>query len=408
MKEAITTFNVEAVRNQFPILQQKINGKKLIYLDNGASSQKPVKVIKAIEDYYSNINANVHRGVHTLSQKATDAFEESRNNVANFINAAESAEIIFTKGTTEGINLVANGFRHLIQMNDEILISAMEHHANIVPWQMICEEKKARLKIIPIDAEGNLLWNKNLLNSKTKIVAITHISNALGTINDVKQIIEDAHLHHIPVLVDGAQSIQHGPFDVQAIDADFFVFSGHKIFAPMGIGVLYGKRIWLEILAPYQGGGDMIKTVSFEKTTYNEIPFKFEAGTPNVEGAIGLSAAIDFLKQYDFEEIGQYENELLKYATHKMLDIDGLKVYGNASKKAPVISFNIGKIHPYDVGVILDQYGIAVRTGHHCTQPLMQFFEIPGTVRASFTFYNTIEEIDVMIDALHKAKKMLS
>jgi len=403
--------NLQKIRADFPILSMEVNKKPLVYLDNGATSQKPLKVINAIEHYYRFQNSNIHRGVHYLSQIATEAYENSRQKIASFLNAEFPHEIIFTKGTTDGINLIAQSFaKKYIQKGDEILISAMEHHSNIVPWQIVCEEKEAHLKVIPMNKNGELLMDEfyKLLNPKVKIIALTHVSNSLGTINPIKEIIDAAHQINIPVLIDGAQAVQHFKIDLQQLDADFYAFSGHKLFAPTGIGVLYGKEKWLNALPPYQGGGDMIKSVSFEKTVYNELPFKFEAGTPNIEGAICLQSAIEYMEEIGLEAIQQHENELLEKATNELSKIDGIEFIGTARNKASVISFNLKNIHPYDVGVILDKMGIAVRTGHHCTQPIMDFYQIPGTVRASFAFYNNFDDINALINAVNKAKQMLS
>ena len=403
--------DVQKIRKDFPILDSKVNGKPLVYFDNAATSQKPWQVIKAIEHYYTDLNSNVHRGVHHLSQQATDAFEASRKKVADFINAKHDHEVIFTKGTTEAINLVAHSYgKQFVQPGDVIIISALEHHSNIVPWQLLCEDRKAELKVIPINEKGELLLDafKEMLDEKVKLVSVNYVSNSLGTINPVREIIELSHQHNIPVLLDAAQAVQHMPIDVQELDVDFLAFSGHKMYGPTGIGILYGKEKWLNQMPPYQGGGEMIKTVSFEKTTYNELPFKFEAGTPNIEAAICLGAAVDYINEIGLENIQQYEHELLEYATEKLSGIDGIRFIGTADNKASVVSFIIDKIHPYDVGVILDQLGIAVRTGHHCTQPLMDYYGIPGTVRASFAFYNTKEEIDVLTEAVQKAVSMLA
>lgn len=401
--------DIQKVRADFPILSQKVNGKKLVYFDNGATSQKPQVVIDAISKYYQEINANIHRGVHTLSQLATDAYEVSRGKIQKHINAENPFEIIFTAGTTHAINLVANGFGSILKNGDEILVSAMEHHSNIVPWQMLCEKTGAVLKVIPMNEDGELILSAfdELLSHKTKIVTVNHISNALGTVNPIRYIINKSHEFGAAVLIDGAQAVPHLIPDVQELDCDFYVFSGHKICAPTGIGVLYGKQDWLRKLPPYQGGGEMIKEVTFEKTTYADLPHKFEAGTPNIEGGIVLGTAIDYLNEIGFDNIQQQENELLDYATAQLLAIDGLKIYGTAKEKTSVISFNIGNIHPYDIGVIIDKLGIAVRTGHHCAQPVMDFFKIPGTIRASFAFYNTKEEIDIFVNAIKKAKMML-
>ncbi len=402
--------DITKIRADFPILNQKVNGKPLVYFDNGATSQKPQVVIDAISKYYKEINANIHRGVHTLSQLATDAYEESRNKIQQHINAQFAHEVIFTSGTTQSINTIANGFAAIVKAGDEILVSAMEHHSNIVPWQMLCEKTGATLKVIPMNENGELIQSEydKLLSEKTKLVAVNHISNALGTINPVKEMIAKAHKVGAAILIDGAQAVPHLKPDVQDLDCDFYVFSGHKMCAPTGVGVLYGKEKWLNKLPPYQGGGEMIATVTFEKTTYADLPHKFEAGTPNIEGGIVMGTAIDYLNAIGFENIAQYENELLHYATAKLLEIDGLKIYGTAKEKASVISFNINGIHPYDIGTIIDKLGIAVRTGHHCTQPIMDFYEIPGTVRASFAFYNTKEEIDIFVEAIKKAQTMLS
>lgn len=415
MKTASVIFpeiiDVETIREDFPILATSVNGKPLIYFDNAATSQKPWPVIKAIENYYTTLNSNVHRGVHHLSQKATDAFEASRNKIASFINAAHDHEVIFTRGTTEAINLVAHSFgKQFVHAGDEIIISALEHHSNIVPWQLLCEEKQAVLKVIPINNKGEIIMDefRQLLNAKVKLVAVSYVSNSLGTINPVREIIELAHQQNIPVMLDAAQAIQHMAVDVQELDADFLAFSGHKLCGPTGIGILYGKEKWLNQMPPYQGGGEMIKTVSFDKTTFNDLPFKFEAGTPNIEAAICLGAAVDYVTEIGIENINQYEAELLVYATEKLSAIPGIKLIGTAANKASVISFIIENIHPYDVGVILDQLGIAVRTGHHCTQPVMDFFGIPGTIRASFSFYNTTKEIDIFVKGVERAKAMLS
>ena len=402
--------DIQKIRADFPILKQMVNGKPLIYFDNGATSQKPQVVIDAISKYYEEINANIHRGVHTLSQLATDAYEESREKIKTHVNAKEVFEVIFTSGTTQGINLVANGFASLLKASDEVMVSALEHHSNIVPWQMLCEKTGAKLVVIPMNDEGELVMSEfeQLLSSKTKIVAVNHISNALGTINPIEYIIEKAHQVGSAVLIDGAQATPHLKPDVQALDCDFYVFSGHKICGPTGVGVLYGKEEWLNKLPPYMGGGEMIKEVTFEKTTYAELPHKFEAGTPNIADGIVLGTAIDYLNEIGFENIQKQELELLEYATEKLLEIDGLKIYGTSKNKTSVVSFNIEGIHPYDIGTIIDKLGIAVRTGHHCTQPIMSFFNIPGTVRASFSFYNTKEEIDIFVEAVKKAKMMLS
>jgi cysteine desulfurase/selenocysteine lyase len=397
------------IRADFPILQQKVHGKPLVYFDNAATNQKPQCVIDTIANYYSNENSNIHRGVHSLSQKATLAFENARETVKNFINANSSSEIIFTRGTTESINLVAQSFgKKFINQGDEVIISAMEHHSNIVPWQMICEEKGAILKVIPFFENGELNMKvfEDLLSEKTKIIAVTHVSNALGTINPIKEIISKAHEYNIPVLIDGAQGIAHSPVDVQDLDCDFYCFSGHKIYAPMGIGVLYGKAKWLDAMPPYHGGGEMIKVVTFEKTTYNDLPFKFEAGTPNVGDALALETALNYVSELGIENISKYEDDLLQYATNEVSKIDGIRIYGTAKHKSAVLSFLIGNIHPFDAGTIIDHFGVAVRTGHHCAQPLMDIYKIQGTIRASFAFYNTKAEIDVLITAVKKVKEM--
>lgn len=402
--------NIQKVRADFPILTQQVNGKPLIYFDNAATSQKPQQVIDAIANYYQEINSNIHRGVHTLSQLATAAYEESRVKIQNHINAKFSHEVLFTAGTTHGINLVSNGFSSLLKSGDEVLISAMEHHSNIVPWQLLCEKTGAVLQVIPMSESGELLLSEydKLLSNKTKIVAVNHISNALGTINPIRYIIDQAHQYGAAVLIDGAQAVPHLKPDVQDLDCDFYVFSGHKICGPTGTGILYGKEVWLNRLPPYQGGGEMIKEVTFEKTTYAELPHKFEAGTPNIAGGIGLGAAVDYMNQVGFENIQAQEKELLVYGTQQLSSIDGLKIFGTAKEKTSVISFTIDGIHPYDVGTIIDKLGIAVRTGHHCTQPIMDFFKIPGTIRASFAFYNTKEEIDSLVAAVKKAQQMLT
>lgn len=402
-------FSVREIRQDFPALRQQIYGKNLIYFDNGATSQKPQMVLDAIQQYYSKDNANIHRGVHHLSQKATNEYEASREFIQRYINAAKKEEIIFTKGTTDGINLVANSFSDLLQAGDEILISAMEHHSNIVPWQMVCERKKLILKVVPINKRGELDMTafEQLLSSKTKLVAVTHISNALGTINPIKEIIDSSHAIGAKVLIDGAQSIQHLKVDVQDLNCDFFVFSGHKVFGPTGIGVLYGKSHLLEEMPPYQGGGDMIAKVTFEKTTYNELPFKFEAGTPHIAGGICLGTALQYLDQFDLNEIAHYEKELAEYAQDLLSTFEDVRIIGTAKQKTSVVSFVVDGVHPFDIGTLLDKQGIAVRTGHHCTQPLMDFYGIPGTVRASFAFYNTKEEIDTFIAAFERSIGML-
>jgi len=403
-------FDVQKVRADFPILLQKVNGKTLVYFDNGATSQKPQVVIDAISKYYSEINANIHRGVHTLSQLATDAYEVSRNTIQNHLNAKHNHEIIFTSGTTFGINLVANGFASLLKAGDEVMVSALEHHSNIVPWQFLCERTGAKLVVIPMNEKGELVISEfdKLLSEKTKIVTVNHISNALGTVNPIEYIIKKAHGVGAAVLIDGAQATPHLRPDVQALDCDFYVFSGHKVCGPTGVGILYGKEDWLRKLPPYQGGGEMIAEVTFEKTTYADLPHKFEAGTPNISGGIVLGTAIDYMNSIGFENIAAYEQELLDYGTKRLQEIEGLTIYGTSENKASVISFNIEGIHPYDIGTIIDKLGIAVRTGHHCAQPIMNFFNIPGMIRASFAFYNTKEEIDIFVEAVKKAQMMLS
>jgi cysteine desulfurase/selenocysteine lyase len=403
-------FDVQKVRADFPILSQKVNGKPLVYFDNGATSQKPQVVIDAISKYYSEINANIHRGVHTLSQLATDAYEVSRNTIQNHLNAKHNHEIIFTSGTTFGINLVANGFASLLKAGDEVMVSALEHHSNIVPWQFLCERTGAKLVVIPMNEKGELILSEfdKLLSEKTKIVTVNHISNALGTVNPIEYIIKKAHGVGAAVLIDGAQATPHLRPNVQALDCDFYVFSGHKVCGPTGVGILYGKEEWLRKLPPYQGGGEMIAEVTFEKTTYADLPHKFEAGTPNIEGGIVLGTAIDYMNAIGFDNIAAYEQELLEYGTKRLQEIEGLTIFGTSENKASVISFNIEGIHPYDIGTIIDKLGIAVRTGHHCAQPIMNFFNIPGTIRASFAFYNTKEEIDIFVEAVKKAQMMLS
>ncbi len=402
--------DINKIRADFPILTQKVNGKPLVYFDNGATSQKPKVVIDAITKYYEEINANIHRGVHTLSQLATDAYEVSRGKIQNHIKAKFPHEVIFTSGTTHGINAIANGFASILKAGDEVMVSALEHHSNIVPWQMLCEKTGAKLVVIPMNDEGELILSEfdKLLSDKTKIVTVNHISNALGTLNPIKYIIDKAHQVGAAVLIDGAQAVPHLKPNVQELDCDFYVFSGHKICGPTGTGILYGKEEWLRKLPPYQGGGEMIATVSFEKTTYADLPHKFEAGTPNIAGGIVLGTAIDYLNEVGFENIQAYEHELLEYATLKLLEIEGLRIFGTAKEKTSVISFNIEGIHPYDIGTIIDKLGIAVRTGHHCAQPIMDFYKIPGTIRASFAFYNSKEEIDIFVEAVKKAKTMLS
>jgi len=404
------SFNVDEIRKDFPILSRKVNGKPLVYFDNAATSQTPQQVIDVIVDYYSNYNANIHRGVHSLSQEATDAYEQARQKIQSHFNAKHLHEIILTSGTTHSINLIANGFSSILKKDDEVIVSALEHHSNIVPWQMLCEKTGAKLNVIPMNNEGELVISEydKLLSDKTKLVFVNHISNALGTINPIEYIIKKAHEVGAAVLIDGAQACPHIKPDVQALDVDFYVTSAHKMCGPTGVGMLYGKEEWLNKLPPYQGGGEMIAEVTFEKTTYADLPHKFEAGTPNICGVIAFGAAIDYMNSIGFDTISSYEKELLDYATEKLLAIEGLKIYGTSKHKTSVISFNIEAIHPYDIGTILDKLGIAVRTGHHCAQPIMDFFKIPGTVRASFSFYNTKQEIDLLIEGVKKAKMMLS
>ena len=404
------SFDVQKIRQDFPILQREVNGYPLVYFDNAATNQKPQVVIDSIVDYYSNYNSNIHRGVHSLSQEATDAYEIARGKIQQHFNAKHSHEIIFTSGTTHGINMIASGFSKLLAKGDEVIVSAMEHHSNIVPWQMLCEKTGAVLKVIPMNEDGELVLSEydNILSKATKLVFVNHVSNALGTINPIKKIIAKAHEYGAAVLIDGAQACSHIVPNFQDLDVDFYVASAHKMCGPTGVGILYGKSEWLNKLPPYQGGGEMIKEVTFKKTTYADLPHKFEAGTPNISGGIAFGVAIDYLISIGFKNIQTYENELLLYATKKLLEVEGLKIYGTSSKKTAVISFNIEGIHPYDIGAIVDKLGIAVRTGHHCTQPIMDFYKIPGTVRASFAFYNTKTEIDSFIEAVKKAKMMLS
>jgi cysteine desulfurase / selenocysteine lyase len=407
----VSALDITAIRKDFPILDQQVHGFDLAYLDNAASSQKPIQVIDSIAEYYKKDNANVHRGVHRLSQRATDAYEASREKVRAFINAKSDKEIVFVRGATEAINLVAHSFvRPQLNAGDEVLISHMEHHANIVPWQMICEQTGANLKVIPMTLEGELDLSglDDLLNEKTKILAVGHVSNALGTVNPIKGMITKAHAKNIPVLIDGAQAVPHMAVDVQDLDCDFYVFSGHKMFAPTGIGALYGKQDLLEDMAPWQGGGDMILSVSFEKTQYNELPYKFEAGTPNIAGSIGLGAAIDYMNSISIAKLAKHEHDLLVAATAKLEALDGIRIIGTAKEKASVLSFMIEGVHPHDVGTIFDQQGVAIRTGHHCAQPVMQFFGIPATARASFAFYNTMEEIDALVDAIKKVQELFA
>ena len=403
--------DIEKIRKDFPLLQTKVYGKPLVYLDNGATTQKPELVLKAMDDYYRTYNSNVHRGVHFLSQKATDAYEIVRKKVTSYINAEHEHEVIFTRSTTDGINLVAYSYgKKFVHEGDSVMISAMEHHSNIVPWQMMCEDRGANLKVIPMNDRGELLMEEfeNLLDETVKIISLTYVSNSLGTINPIKEIIAKAHEYGIPVLIDAAQAIQHLGVDVQALDADFVVFSGHKMYAPTGIGILYGKEKWLNAIPPYQGGGDMIKTVTFKKTTYNDLPFKFEAGTPDITEAIGLGAAIDYINNIGLKKMQEREHHLFAYAHEELRTIDELRFIGEAKNKTASISFLIGNLHPFDVGEILDKQSIAVRTGHHCTQPVMDFFNIPGTVRASLAFYNTEEEIDKLVAGIKKAITLLS
>lgn len=404
-------FDIDKVRSDFPILGTTVYGKPLVYADNAASTQKPQSVIHAISDLYSNHYANIHRGVHHLSQKSTALYEGARKTVKTFINATKVEEIVFLRGTTEAVNLVANSFLEpVLGKNDEILISEMEHHSNIIPWQLVAERNGATLKIIPLLPDGSLDLEKlpSLLTPQVKMLAVSHMSNSLGTINDVASIISQAHAKDIPVLLDGAQSIAHMPIDVQELDCDFFVFSGHKIYGPSGVGALYAKAELLEAMRPYQGGGDMILTVSFDKTEYNEIPYKFEAGTPNIEGTIGLAAALDYVRDLGLDSIASYENRLLEYATKLFSEIEGLRIIGNAPRKGSIISFVLEGIHPHDVGTIMDMEGVAVRTGHHCTQPVMDCYNIPATTRVSLTFYNTMEEVELIAAAIIKVKELMS
>lgn len=404
-------FNVNKIREDFPALHQKVYGKDLVYFDNAATTQKPQSVIDAVTEYYTRQNCNIHRGVHYLSQVATEKFENTRKKVAGFINAASSNEIIFSKGTTDSVNLVRYAFgERYINEGDEIIISALEHHSNLVPWQQLCKNKKAVLKVIPSNEKGELLYEEfeKLLTDKTKLIAITHISNALGTIVDVKPYISKAHKFGARVLIDGAQAVMHQAIDVQELDCDFYCFSGHKMYAPMGAGVLYGKESLLEEMPPFEFGGEMVSEVGYQSTKYNELPFKFEAGTPNVEAVLGLTPAIDYIQKTGFKNIALYEKKLLDYATERLLKIGGISIYGTSLKKASVISFLIDNVHPYDAGTIIDKFGVAVRTGHHCAQPILDWFGIPGTIRASMVFYNTFEEIDRLVEAVIKAKEMLS
>ena len=403
-------FPVEKIREDFPILQRKVNGYPLIYFDNAATSQTPKQVIDTIVEYYSEYNANIHRGVHALSQEATDKYEQARQTIQKHFNAKHPYEIIFTSGTTHGINMIASGFSSILKEGEEILVSAMEHHSNIVPWQMLAEKTGAKLKVIPMNQKGELKLSEfdELVSSKTKLVFLNHVSNALGSVNDIEHIISKAHEKDAAVLIDGAQAAPHIVADVQKLDVDFYVVSAHKMCGPTGVGILYGKEEWLKKIPPYQGGGEMIETVTFEKTTYAGLPHKFEAGTPNICGGIAFAAAIDYMNSLGFDNLAAFEKELLDYATEKLLEIEGMKIYGESAHKTAVISFNVKGLHPYDVGTLLDKMGIAVRTGHHCAQPVMDFFKIPGTVRASFSFYNTKQEIDQFIEGLKKAIMMLS
>lgn len=407
----IASFEVQQLRQDFPILHQFVYGKPLVYLDNAASTQKPHIVIDTIKEYYERYHANIHRGVHYLSQKATDLYEKAREEVRSFLNAPFVEEIIYTRGTTESINLVAHSYgRKNLKPGDEILISAMEHHSNIVPWQMLCEETGAKLCVIPMNTQGELLLDQyeKLLNNRTKIVSLVHVSNALGTINPIKAMIQKAHEYNIPVFIDGAQAVSHLSVDVQDLDCDFYAFSGHKIFGPTGVGILYGKKALLEKMSPYQGGGEMIRSVTFEKTTYNAIPHKFEAGTPHIAGGIGLGVALRYLKNIGLEKIQAYETELLEYATEAISSFKSVRIIGTAKEKASVLSFELGEIHPHDIGTILDQEGIAIRTGHHCAQPVMDFFGVPATARASFAFYNTKEEIDALVKGIEKVLEVFA
>ena len=402
--------NIESIRNDFPILNTSVNGNKLIYLDNAATSQTPNCVINSISDYYKNLNSNIHRGVHSLSQMATEKYEDTRKKFKSHFNAKSSKEIIFTSGTTHSINLISSGFSKFLNEGDEIIVSHLEHHSNIVPWQMLCEKTGAKMLVIPMNDKGELDLNKfsKILSKKTKVVFVNHVSNALGTVNDIEKIINLSHNVGASVLIDGAQAVPHFKVDVSKLDVDFYVCSAHKFCGPTGVGILYGKKEWLEKLPPYQGGGEMIDEVSFEKTTYSDLPNKFEPGTPNIAGVIASGIALDYINNIGLEEIKEYEDYLVDYATKKLLKINGLKIYGESKNKTSVISFNIGDIHPYDIGSLIDNLGIAVRTGHHCAQPIMDYFKIPGTIRVSFCFYNTTDEIDSLVSALNKASTMLS
>ncbi len=405
-----TSFNIESIRNDFPILNSKVKGKQLIYFDNAATTQTPQVVIDSIVSYYSNLNANIHRGVHYLSQKATEAYENTRRKFQHHLNAKSSSEIIFTSGTTHSINLVANGFISILKKGDEIIVSNLEHHSNIVPWQMLCEKTGAIMKVIPMNQDGELVLSEyeKLLSDKTKVVFVNHVSNALGTINPVKDIINKAHKFGAAVLIDGAQALPHFKVDVLDLDADFYVASAHKLYGPTGVGILYGKETWLNKLPPYQGGGEMIDEVTFDKTTYAKLPNKFEAGTPNIAGVIASGTALDYINKIGLDSIANYESELLDYATKRLMEIEGVKIYGDNNSKTSVISFNLKDLHHYDIGSIIDNQGIAVRTGHHCAQPIMDYYKISGTIRISLSFYNTKQEIDSLIDAIIQAKKMLT
>ena len=399
------------IKSDFPTLNQKINGNDLVYLDNAATTQKPKSVINSVNEYYKKTNSNIHRGVHTLSQEATEKYENARMKIAKFINSTTEKEIIFVRGATEAINLVANSYvRPLLQPNDQIIITEMEHHANIVPWQIVCKEKEAELKILPMNSKGELIVDEleKIITNKTKFMAINHVSNSLGTINDVRKIVEIAHKHNIRILIDGAQAVQHIPIDVKEINADFYCFSGHKIYAPTGIGILYGKKKLLDEMPPYQGGGDMIKSVTFEKTIYNDVPNKFEAGTPNISGAIGLGTAIDYIQDIGIDNIAKHESDLLNYATEKIKEIKGVKIIGNAKDKASVLSFTMENIHPHDIGTIMDSHGVAIRAGNHCTQPVMDFYSIPATARASFAIYNDKTDVDKLISSVKKTMEVFA
>jgi len=399
------------IKSDFPTLNQKINGNDLVYLDNAATTQKPNSVINSVNEYYKKTNSNIHRGVHTLSQEATEKYENARMKIAKFINSTTEKEIIFVRGATEAINLVANSYaRPLLQPNDQIIITEMEHHANIVPWQIVCKEKEAELKILPMNSKGELIVDEleKIITNKTKFMAINHVSNSLGTINDVRKIVEIAHKHNIRILIDGAQAVQHIPIDVKEIDADFYCFSGHKIYAPTGIGILYGKKKLLDEMPPYQGGGDMIKSVTFEKTIYNDVPNKFEAGTPNISGAIGLGTAIDYIQDIGIDNIAKHESDLLNYATEKIKEIKGVRIIGNAKDKASVLSFTMENIHPHDIGTIMDSHGVAIRAGNHCTQPVMDFYSIPATARASFAIYNDKTDVDKLISSVKKTMEVFA